>query len=103
MSTPAPAAAGLRLSVMMFLQFFVWGAWYVTTGPYMGANGMAESIKWAYTVGPIAAIASPFILGMVADRFFASERVLGVLHIAGGFCLLLASRVADSDDTSAFI
>ena len=80
----SPSAAGMRLSIMMFLQFFVWGAWYVTTGPYMEAHGLKSVIFWAYTVGPIAAIISPFFLGMIADRFFASERVLGVLHILGG-------------------
>ena len=93
--TAAPAAAGLRLSIMMFLQFFVWGAWYVTTGPYMEAHGLSNVIFWAYTVGPIAAIISPFFLGMVADRFFASERVLGALHILGGIGLLLAPRMAN--------
>ena len=93
--TVAPAAAGLRLSIMMFLQFFVWGAWYVTTGPYMEAHGLKSVIFWAYTVGPIAAIISPFFLGMVADRFFASERVLGVLHILGGVALMLAPGLAN--------
>ncbi len=90
-----PANAGLRLSLMMFLQFFVWGGWYVTTGPYMEAHGLKSVIFWAYTVGPIAAIISPFFLGMVADRFFASERVLGLLHILGGAILILAPRMAN--------
>jgi nucleoside transporter len=79
-----------RLSVMMFLQFFIWGAWYVTVGNYMGAHNMGKTIFWAYTVGPIAAIISPFFLGMIADRFFATERVLGALHILGGLFLILA-------------
>ncbi len=84
-----------QLSVMMFLQFFLWGAWYVTMGPYMNAAGMdAKLIGWAYTVGPIAAIASPFFLGMIADRFFATERVLGVMHILGGLFLCLAPMAA---------
>lgn len=93
MSQPA-AAVGPRLSVMMFLQFFIWGSWYVTVGNYMAAMGMAESIGWAYTVGPIAAIISPFFLGMVADRYFATERVLGIMHILGGIALLLAPMMA---------
>ncbi|MCC5823926.1 MAG: nucleoside permease [Phycisphaerales bacterium] len=84
-----------QLSVMMFLQFFLWGAWYVTMGPYMAANNMGPTmIGWAYTVGPIAAIASPFFLGMVADRFFATERVLGVMHLLGGLFLCLAPMAA---------
>lgn len=83
-----------QLSAMMFLQFFLWGAWYVTMGPYMSANDMGKWISWAYTVGPIAAIVSPFFLGMVADRFFATERVLGVMHLLGGVCLLAAPTAA---------
>ena len=47
---------------MMFLQFFVWGAWYVTVGIYMGENGMGDISHWAYTVGPLAAVISPFFL-----------------------------------------
>ncbi len=79
-----------RLGLMMFLEFFVWGAWYVTTGNYMGAHGMTDAIYWAYTVNPIAAIAAPFFLGMVADRFFATERIMGVLHLLGGAALIAA-------------
>jgi nucleoside transporter len=77
-----------RLSVMMFLQFFIWGAWYVTIGNYMAAIGMADLTHWPYTVNPIAAIVAPFFLGLVADRFFATERVLGALHILGGIVML---------------
>ncbi len=84
---------GPRLSAMMFLQFFVWGAWYVTVGNYMAVNKMADGIFWAYTVGPIAAIISPFFLGMIADRFFATERVLGAMHILGGIALFAAPAV----------
>lgn len=92
-----------RLSVMMFLQFFIWGAWYVTMGPYMAAKEMSGSlIGTAYSVGPIAAIISPFFLGMVADRFFATERVLGTMHLLGGLALCAApAAAAISDD--AFI
>lgn len=73
-----------RLSVMMFLQFFVWGAWYVTIGNYMAAHGMGNLTHWPYTVNPIAAIIAPFFLGMIADRYFATEKVLAVLHLLGG-------------------
>jgi nucleoside transporter len=86
---------GPRLSIMMFLQFFIWGAWYVTVGNYMNAHGMGDAIYWAYTVGPIAAIISPFFLGMIADRFFATERVLGVMQILGGVAIYLAPRMAN--------
>jgi nucleoside transporter len=85
---------GPRLSVMMFLQFFIWGAWYTTVGNYMDRIDLDASIRWAYTVGPIAAIISPFFLGMVADRYFATERVLGVMHLLGGLALLAAPSLA---------
>lgn len=91
---PSYRSTGARLSVMMFLQFFVWGAWYVTVGNYMGANNMTDKIAWAYSLCPIAAIISPFFLGMVADRFFATERVLAVMHILGGAALLAAPALA---------
>src|SRR5262245_50290317 len=91
---PGGSLIGLRLSVMMFLQFFVWGAWYVTLGPFMNAHGFApSSIGDAYTVGPLAAVIAPVFLGMIADRFFASQAVLGVLHVIGGALLLLAPRL----------
>ena len=83
-----------RLSVMMFLQFFVWGAWYVSMTGFINKSGMGALTGAAYTVGPLAAIFAPFFLGMIADRFFASERVLGVLHMVGGLCLIAAPSVA---------
>src|SRR5437016_6333448 len=95
-------AVGAQLSAMMFLQFFVWGAWYVTVGNYMGAHGMDKVVAWAYSVGPIAAIISPFFLGMVADRFFATERVLAVMHLLGGIFLLAAPAVAQTGMHEAF-
>lgn len=85
----------------MFLQFFVWGAWYVTLGPYMSKAGMGESIGHAYTVGPIAAIVSPFFLGIIADRFFSAQRVLGVLHVLGGAALIAAPRLAPASGAAA--
>jgi nucleoside transporter len=94
-------AIGARLSAMMFLQFFVWGAWYVTIGNYMAANGMADLTHWPYTVNPIAAIVAPFFLGLVADRYFPTEKVLGTLHILGGL-VMLAVPAATASPT-AFI
>ncbi len=87
---------GPRLSAMMFLQFFIWGMWYVTIGNYMAARGMADLTHWPYTVNPVAAIIAPFFLGLVADRFFATERVLGTLHILGGFVMLAVPQATGS-------
>ena len=87
------------LSVMMFLQFFVWGAWYVTVGNFMVEEGMGDITHWAYTVGPLAAILSPFFLGMISDRYFDVEKVLGVLHLLGGGTLLIAPMFSSSPTT----
>ena len=90
-----PAVRG-RLSAMMFLQFFIWGAWFVTLGTYLG-QGLAfdgVEVAAAYSTMPWGTILAPFFIGMVADRFFAAERVLGVLHLLGAGLLFLASRVS---------
>jgi nucleoside transporter len=81
-----------KLSTMMFLQFFIWGAWYTTIAVYMTNHGMERLTFWPYTVNPIAAIVAPFFLGLVADRYFATEKVLGVLHLLGGLILLVVPR-----------
>jgi len=83
-----------RLSAMMFLQFFIWGAWYVTMGTYLGTIGFSGTdIAGAYSTTAWAAIVSPFFIGMIADRFFSSQNVLGVMHILGGATLYYASTV----------
>ena len=82
----------VRLSVMMFVQFFIWGAWYVTAPSYLSQIGFgASDFGWTYSVGPIAGMISPFFLGMIADRFFSTERVLGFMHIMGGVAMLGAA------------
>jgi nucleoside transporter len=83
-----------RLSVMMFLQFFIWGAWYTTIAVYMTTHGMETLTHWPYTVNPIAAVIAPFFLGLVADRYFATEKVLGVLHLLGGLVLLTVPQAS---------
>jgi nucleoside transporter len=84
----------IRLSIMMFLQFFVWGSWYATVGNYMGAHEMSARIGDAYSVGPLAAILAPLFLGLLADRYFASEKVLGVLHLLGAVTLFVAPQLS---------
>jgi nucleoside transporter len=79
---------GTRLGAMMFLEFFIWGAWYTTIAVYMSNHGMGTLTFWPYTVNPIAAIAAPFFVGLVADRYFATQKALGTLHLLGGLVLL---------------
>ena len=91
----------IRLSIMMFLQFFIWGAWYVTAPKFLGRIGFgASDFGWTYSVGPIAGMISPFLVGMVADRFFATERVLGFMHILGGSIMLAATVLMGADEPS---
>jgi nucleoside transporter len=85
-----------KLSTMMFLQFFIWGAWYTTIAVFMTNHGMERLTFWPYTVNPIAAIVAPFFLGLVADRYFATEKVLGTLHLLGGLILLAVPRFTGS-------
>ena len=84
----------VKLSIMMFIQFFIWGAWYVTMSNFMTATNMTGRIGIAYMLSPIAAIISPFFLGMVADRFFASEKVLALLHLLGAVAMFLVPTAA---------
>lgn len=71
---------------MMFLEFFIWGGWFVTMGSYLAANLQASGAQsaLAYSTQSWGAIIAPFIVGLIADRYFNAERMLGVLHIAGG-------------------
>jgi nucleoside transporter len=83
-----------RLSIMMFLQFFVWGSWFVTLGTHLGQIGFTiTEINYTYLMNNIAAIISPFFVGMIADRFFPSQKVMGVLHLIGGLILYLSADV----------
>ena len=84
----------LRLSTMMFLEFFVWGAWFVTLGTYLAADlgASGSQIALAFLTQSLGAILAPFIVGLIADRFFAAQRILGVLHLFSAVMLFLAGR-----------
>ncbi len=79
---------------MMFLEFFIWGGWFVTVGSYLAKIGFSGAeIGTTYLMNNIAAILSPFFIGMVADRFFPSQKVMGVLHLAGAAVLYFATGI----------
>lgn len=86
-------ATRVKLSVLMFLQYFVWGAWYVTMGTWLGStlHFSGEQIGLAAGTTALAAMISPFFVGMIADRFLATERILAILHLVGGVALFYAS------------
>jgi nucleoside transporter len=86
----------IKLSALMFLQYFVWGAWSVTMGTWLGQTlGFSgEQIGLAAGTTALAAMISPFFVGMIADRFLATEQILAALHIAGGGILFFASTMS---------
>lgn len=78
-----------RLCVMMFLEFFIWGGWFVTLGSYLASalHASGGQTALAYSTQSWGAIIAPLLVGLIADRFFNAERLLGVLHLAGGVLL----------------
>ena len=87
-----------QLSIMMFLEYFVWGAWYVTMGTYMNLKLGASAIQIgaAYSALAIATMISPFFVGLVADRFFSAQKLMGVLHLVGGVLLFASTQVSSA-------
>jgi nucleoside transporter len=83
-----------QLSIMMFLQFFTWGAWFATLAAALDTNNLSEYKGPAYESAPIAAIVAPLFLGLIADRYFASEKVMGLLMLLGGGLMCLIPGVA---------
>ncbi|WP_428308893.1 MFS transporter [Lacipirellula sp.] len=88
---------------MMFLQFFTWGAWFVTLGQCLGENGLKDFGGGAYGSAPIAAIVAPLFLGLIADRFFASQIVMGALMVIGGGILWMAPEYAAAKNGDALV
>lgn len=93
-----PMDLGIRakLSIMMFLQYFTWGAFFPTMSNYLGTLKFSnEQVGLAYGTSALGAIVAPFVVGMIADRFFATQRILAVLHLLGAGVLFAVSRVTD--------
>lgn len=95
------SAINARLSFMMFLEFFIWGGWFVTLGTFLGNNLDATDpqIGQAFSTQSWGAIIAPFIFGLVADRYFNAERLLGIIHIVGGGLMYM---MANSDSFGNF-
>ena len=91
----------IKLSVMMFLEFFIWGAWFVTLGTYLAINLQASGSETAsvFSTQSWGAIIAPFIIGLIADRYFNAEKILGILHIAGA---LLMYQMYQSQEVGMF-
>lgn len=91
----------VKLSTMMFLEFFIWGAWFVTLGTFLGSNLSATGAQTAsvFSTQSWGAIIAPFIIGLIADRYFNAERILGVLHLAGA---VLMYQMYNATDITVF-
>src|SRR5690606_37337130 len=90
----------VKLSFLMFMEYSIWGAWYVTMGTYLFTHFDANALQVgsSYANLSIAAIISPFFVGLIADRYFAAEKVMAVLHLAGGVVLYYISTVTAFGD-----
>ena len=86
-----------KLSAMMFLEFFIWGAWFVTLGTYLltTLKTSATEVGVAFLTQSIGAIVAPFIIGLIADKFFSAQKILAVLHLAGAALLWWASSAGN--------
>jgi len=90
-------ATRLQLSFMMFLNFFVWGIWFVTMGTYLSKSLHASDVQngLAYGTQSLGAIIAPFVIGLIADKFFSAQKILGILHLLGGALMYYISLKSD--------
>ena len=94
-SQPMNTSLTIRFCILMFFQFFIWGVWYVPMWPYLSTLNIEAGLRGtAYAATGVAAMISPFIVGMIADRFFATQKVFGTLHLLGGVFLYLAGNAS---------
>ena len=94
----------VRFCLLMFFQFFIWGVWYVPMWSYLGTLKVEASLRGtAYAATGVAAMISPFIVGMIADRFFATQKVFGTLHLLGGIFLYLVGQANDWKEFYPFL
>ena len=86
-----------QLSLMMFLEFFIWGGWFVTMGTFLGSNLGATGAEtgMSYSTQSWGAIIAPFIIGLLADRYFNAEKILGILHLIGAVLMYMMSQATD--------
>src|SRR6185436_10119001 len=90
-----PSSVKIRLAVMMFLQYVIWGSWYVTITTYLTSTLHFTGTQAGAVFGTVsvASLVSPFFIGLVADRFFATERVMALLYALAAGCMLMVTRV----------
>jgi nucleoside transporter len=95
----------VRLSTMMFLQFFIWGGWFVTLGTFLASslNATGSQIGTAFSTQSWGAIIAPFIVGLIADRYFNAERILGILHLTGAALMYLMYQAQDFSSFYPFV
>ncbi|MDR3697369.1 nucleoside permease [Mucilaginibacter sp.] len=93
------AAIRIKLSTMMFLEFFIWGAWFVTMGTYLTKTLSATGTQnaTAYATQALGAIIAPFVIGLIADKYFSAQKILGILHIIGAMLLYYETTVPSFD------
>jgi len=104
-TVPRPAFGALtaRLSALMFMQFFIWGAWNVTLGLVMQTVGIGNLIGNAFSVGPIASIGGSFLLGMAATRYLSPRMLMVILHLVGGAILFLLPSLVKPGTGTTFV
>ena len=89
----------IQLSLMMFLQFFIWGGWFVTLGTFLGndLNATGAETGMAFSTQSWGAIIAPFFIGLIADRYFNAEKILGVLHLIGSVIMYYMAQAESFD------